>query len=424
MKYAALSCMTALALAGCGEADPKPTAPAPAYGADLPVGEYVETEEGKADGWGHALTCKDIPDLPALEAPRLVLSIDGHTVHLIDEATGFDKVFPTGVGALDRDEGSPTYGESFSAFPLIATRGHDFEITPNTIQPCKTWLGNSGVPVFAGLPFLSFYGNYGLHGPIDNYRRADGGTLRRGYVSHGCFRMRGADIAELYARIRGVAHVPVRLQRAPERREDGRLVDVPDNWMGAECATDADCGFEDGTCRLNPFSGRGFCTQVCERYCPDHPEQPATFCAPNPLNEDEGICLRRTADWSPDCRDLDHFQPALVSRFGEPSTVATACVPGGRGWIGDRCFTDADCMAGNTCDAAEGDWGTCTQPCERYCPDLPGAAPTLCVSGPDGQGQCARTCEAADHGAECSAGLTCVNGARNGEAAPVRQVCR
>ncbi len=424
MRTLALTTALALLAAACSE----PTAPvtlAPAaVGGDLPVGDYVEGDEGKADGWGHALECKPVPDVPPLVAPQLVLSIDGHTVHLTDEATGYDRVFPTGVGAIDEDESSPTYGESYSYFPILNQRSHDFEITPRTIQPCKSWLGDTGVPVFAGLPFLSFYGNYGLHGPIDNYRQADGGTLRRGYVSHGCFRMRGADILEVYARIRGVERVPVRLQREVERTPDGAAVDVPDAWMGAECATDSDCPFEAGTCRLNPASGRGFCTQVCERYCPDHPEQPTTVCAPNPLNPDEGLCWRRTAPWASDCRDLDHFVPAEVSRFGEPDTRVTACVPGSPGWIGDRCVADADCLPGNTCTGEDGDWGTCTQPCDRFCPDLPGSPPTLCVAGPDGAGRCERTCEAAPHGAECAAGLTCVASHRLNAPDVARDVCR
>ena len=60
-------------------------------------------------------------------------------------------------------------------------------------------------------------GNYAIHGPIDNYRAANGGNLRRGYVSHGCVRMAAADVLEVYARIKGVASVPVHVQREPER---------------------------------------------------------------------------------------------------------------------------------------------------------------------------------------------------------------
>src|SRR6267142_560995 len=92
-------------------------------GNDLPVGDQLAADE-KADGtWGAALTCK-----------------------------------------------------------------HEFAITPSTIQPCKFWWTDPETgkkqPVFAGLPFLSWYGNFAIHGPIDNFRAANGGSLRRGYVSH------------------------------------------------------------------------------------------------------------------------------------------------------------------------------------------------------------------------------------------------
>lgn len=75
--------------------------------------------------------------------------------------------------------------------------------------------------MFAGLPFLSWSGNYAIHGPIDNFRAANGGTLRRGYVSHGCIRMPSADVLELYGRIKGVASVPVHVQRARDRKPNG-----------------------------------------------------------------------------------------------------------------------------------------------------------------------------------------------------------
>ena len=36
--------------------------------------------------------------------------------------------------------------------------------------------------VFAGMPFMSWSGSYGIHGPIDDYTAPNGGALRRGGV--------------------------------------------------------------------------------------------------------------------------------------------------------------------------------------------------------------------------------------------------
>ncbi len=50
--------------------------------------------------WGHALQCKPIPALPVLPSPEVVISLDGLTLHLFDRTTGFDRVYPVGVGAV------------------------------------------------------------------------------------------------------------------------------------------------------------------------------------------------------------------------------------------------------------------------------------------------------------------------------------
>ena len=162
--------LSLLLVAGCDPEGMRATAD-----GDLPLGDVVD--EGKADGtWGSALTCKTVPSLPPLKAPHITVSIDGLTLHLTDAATGYDKVFPVGPGAINHDQGETSYGESLSLYPVIATGQHEFAITPSTIQPCKFWWTDpeTGVkqPVFAGLPFLSWYGNYAIHGPIDNFRAA------------------------------------------------------------------------------------------------------------------------------------------------------------------------------------------------------------------------------------------------------------
>src|SRR3954471_1400120 len=163
--------------------------------SDLPLGEF--TDEGKADGtWGSALTCKTVPLVAALKSPRITVSIDGLTLHLVDAASGYDRVFPVGPGAINHNQGETSYGDSLSLYPVLATGQHEFAITPSSIQPCKFWWTDPETgkkqPVFAGLPFLSWYGNFAIHGPIDNFRAANGGSLRRGYVSPGCIRIEAA----------------------------------------------------------------------------------------------------------------------------------------------------------------------------------------------------------------------------------------
>ena len=199
-------------------------------GADMPVGDVQDDFKADDGGWGSALQCKPVPNLVPLKQPKITLSIDGLTLHLQDPITGFDKVYPVGPGQTETNPNSGEYGESHSYYPVAATGRNDFKITPGTIQTCKTWLTNddgSRTPVFAGLPFLSFYGNYAIHGPIDNYRAPNGGTLRRGYVSHGCFRMESADIVEVYARIKNVAHVPVHLAGVDRRLPCGERLQLP-----------------------------------------------------------------------------------------------------------------------------------------------------------------------------------------------------
>jgi hypothetical protein len=392
--------------------------------ADLPLGDRLP-EDAKSDGtWGYALECKPIPDYPRLSSPEITISLHGLSLRLVDRATGFEKVFPVGVGAIDTRPTESTFGESLSYYPVLATGKNTFSLQTRNIQPCKTWWTDpeTGVrqPVFAGLPFMPFYGGYAIHGPIDNFRAANGGNLRRGFVSHGCIRMESADVLEVYSRIRGVSSVPVRLQREPERDAAGRRIDAPRRWIGAECASDADCDFPGGLCKRNRVGGRGFCTARCSRYCPDRAGAPPTFCIADPDAPALGMCVPRTASMMPDCRPLDHFTPASLPRFGQPTVKATVCVPGSPGWIGDRCLSDADCKNGTRCAA-----GLCTQSCARYCPDQPGLAPTFCVGEPamGSGGSCARTCTPALNAPECPAGTTCRVRSRFGDPATTKHVC-
>ncbi len=418
-----------LLLAACGTDDEASTAdPAttPAAGDDLPLGD-ISADDAKADGqWGHALECKALPDYEVLVKPEIHLSVHGLTLRLYDPVSGFEKVFPIGPGAIDKSQGSRNFGESLSYQAVLLHGGNTFEITPSTIQPCKTWHGPSGTPVFAGLPFLSFYGNYGIHGPIDNYRAANGGNLRRGFVSHGCFRMEADGILEVYARIKGVAHVPVYMHREAERSGDDVRVNVKDTWVGAECAIDSDCTYEGGACKLNPYSGRGWCTMPCTRACPDKAGYPYTFCVADPQAPREGICVNQVVAENFECRPYDRFAARTTGRFNEPRTTRKVCLPGGAGFVGDGCLAGTDCLDGLDCaKASEGDRGVCVQGCQRYCDDLPGYPTTFCAvdTGLGDGGQCVRTCDAARSGPECGSGEACVERARYGQASRKANVC-
>lgn len=388
---------------------------------DLPVGALTEGDS-KADGnWGAATACKDVPDLPALVDPEITISLHGLTLHLRDEASGYDRVFPIGPGAIDEDPASPTFGESLSYFPLRSGKT-DFTIDQAGSTACKIWWKDpatgESLPVFAGLPFLRWSGSYGIHGPIDGYRAPNGGALRRGFVSHGCIRMEAADVLELWARVRGLPSVVVHVQREPERDEAGRRVDVESRWMGAECEVAQDCPFAGAVCHDNAWSGRAFCTRACTKTCPDAAGQPSTFCVEDESDPGHGICVPRAQPMDRECRPYDHFVEREMPRMNNAAVRVAACVPGSPGWIGDRCLDDDDCLYGTSC----GEGGTCTMPCTRYCDDEPGWPSTFCVAG-DAGGTCARRCDLTENAAECPAGLQCLERARNGAPVTRRTVC-
>lgn len=406
--------------------------PSDPAGGDLPLGDTF-ADDMKADGnWGHALECKPLPNLPPLPNPTITLSIDGLTLRLTDTTVGFDKVFPVGPGAVETNPNSAEYRESLSWYPAWRTGRQDFEIRPSTIQPCKTWWTDpsSGdkVPVFAGLPFLSFYGNYGIHGPIDNYRAANGGSLRRGYVSHGCFRMEAADILEVYARIKGVAKVPVRLQREPERRVDGTRVDVEKKWVGSTCSTNSDCNYNGGFCASNPLTpGKGFCSARCTSTCADRAGYPQTFCVADPASPGQGMCVAKAQSENFECRPYDHFKPAAsIPRLSNPNVKANVCLPNSPGWVGDHCFTNNDCSSGTTCRGATAEKpGICSMSCTKFCADMPGYADTFCAGVPalGTGGSCVRQCTPSSNAAECPADMQCVPHGRHGASTVTKHVC-
>jgi hypothetical protein len=387
-------------------------------GGDSPIGDQPildDKADGGSDGWGSALDCKTVPTLPQLVNPRITLSINGLTAHLVDD-NGYDKVFPVGNGAIVTDPTDANFGES-NSYPPIANGKHDFEITPSSIQECKTWWTDPDTgdqsPVFAGLPFLSWDGDYAMHGPIDNYTAPNGGNLRRGFVSHGCFRMEAADILEVYGRIKGVAHVPVHVQREPEYRADGTRVDVAQKWVGADCDVDSDCNYAGGYCAMNEYAQHGFCSAHCTQYCADKANLPTTFCVADPNNANEGMCVPKSLSTNYECRNYQEMSVhAATPRYNQPSVTADVCSPGSPGWVGDHCFADSECGNGTTCLGAGSDTpGLCTESCTKFCPDEVGFPETACVYAQVLTHQdaptCLRQCDPANHGSECPSDMAC-----------------
>jgi L,D-transpeptidase catalytic domain len=423
-----LLCLLFAPLAACAGQEDAPDGEIPLAEdvGDLPLGEVPD--DMKSDGnWGSALTCKTIPNLPPLRDPEITISIDGLSLRLRDRAGGYDKTFPVGVGAIDTKTTSSTFGESLSYWPLQNYNTNDYSLKPSTTTPCKIWWTDPETgersPVFAGLPFMSWSGSYAIHGPIDNFRAVNGGNLRRGYVSHGCVRMEAADVLEVYALTKGIAKVPVRVQREPERLADGTKNDVANKWIGAECADDSECAYANGFCKQNAYSGRGVCSARCTRTCSDRAGYPTTFCVTDPDDATQGMCVPKVAAVNADCRPYDHFEVATKGRNGQPSVTAKVCVPGSRGWVGDRCFADGDCLTGNRCDGASGgEAGICTQTCTKYCPDQPGFADTFCADFGT-EGECARTCTPNVNAPECPEGTECRPMARRGQATVSKNVC-
>lgn len=192
---------------------------APDLGPDPEQGSYegvaededptLPMDDGKAD-----IPRYQIPtDLPELAAPEIIVSLDGLTVHLFDRETGFNEVYPAGVGVLNSRGRSITPTGHFQSGPDIA----------------DTWwyVARRTNPVyFAGFPFLRLTAEnsngantYALHGPITE-------TLVRDYVSHGCVRMESGDVIRLFWLVNQFASTPVTIQREIEVDAVGDPVDV------------------------------------------------------------------------------------------------------------------------------------------------------------------------------------------------------
>jgi lipoprotein-anchoring transpeptidase ErfK/SrfK len=166
-------------------------------------------DDGKSDAPRYVIPT----DLPALQAPEIIVSLDGLTVHLFDRATGFQAVYPAGVGMKNSRGISITPTGHFKSG---ASSTDSWWYVPRRTVP----------DYFAGLPFLRTTAKnsdgantYALHGPIT-------AVLKRGYVSHGCIRMAADNIIRLFWMVKPHGSTPITIQKEVERDAMGRKVDV------------------------------------------------------------------------------------------------------------------------------------------------------------------------------------------------------
>jgi len=434
MKTFAFVAISAVFLTACGDEAP---AEAPGdFSEELGLGLV---DDMKDDGnWGSATTCKPIPNLVPLVDPMMVVSLDGLTVHLWDRAGTYDRVFPIGPGAI---EGGASLTPVSTSRPdgVFYTRSnlalaYDGPTPDKGVwswnHACRMWWTDDKgkkTPVFAGLPFIRLEGppttSYALHGPIDQFTQPNGGTLRRGYVSHGCIRMEAADVVEVFALIQGT-RTPVRVQQAVERKNEV-AVNIVKKWIGAECSVDADCNFASGLCKRNALSGRSFCTARCTQYCADRVGYPPTFCVEDPDARSKGICVPKAVDVDNNCRRYDHLiRFNGVPRVKQASVRADVCMPGTEGWMGDRCVADEECTGGACVPVDGGAVGVCSQACTRSCPDLKNYAGTFCVAASEVSGLDAGMCVAACYSNDdCALGTSCEVEPRQGQPSVTRKVC-
>ena len=397
----ALLLFGALVAAACGNANPDGSADS----SDDPLNGRLGSVEASLT-WGAATNCKAIPaPIASLKDPVIVISIDGLTLHLWDRQGTFDKVYAIGPGYVENGKSLTPVGH-FSTGPADPKGAVDDGAVVGSSPwawwySCKIWWQDKEdpqqryQPVYAGLPLIRLKGaptlGYAIHGPIDGYGAQNGGSLRRALVSHGCIRMRAEDILEVFAMLRGKSYVPINVQRAVERDENAKAIDLAARWVGSECDANADCNFAGGACHANPY-GHAFCTQACSGSCPDKAGELATACVPDSAAAGKGMCVRQASDLNNHCRPYDAFELATQTpRFGSSRPV-DACVPGSSGFVGDPCLSSADCASGRSCERKGMGPGLCTQACDaaHACPSANGLA-SACVAG-----RCLETCDVQD----------------------------
>lgn len=277
-------------------------------------------------------------EVPELVAPEVIVSLDAFTIHLFDRATGFSRVYPTGIGAI---------GSSGKSITPVGR----FKTGSNTRDSWWYMDYRWSPDYYMGLPFLRItipnsrgsY-SYGFHGPVTS-------ELQVGYVSNGCMRMRPNDIIELYWIMKQHPGASIVIQREPEIDRAGNTVAVgrtpalyaigetisygasvggsarPRGFIGDACERDQDCGGYSGASGVFCHDA-GFCTQLCAGYCPDVAGKAPTFCT---WHDGESICVSKAGERNMECALVDGTMPAEVDRYVGSSSASAArarvCLP-------------------------------------------------------------------------------------------------
>ncbi len=240
-----LACALGAVLSACGSVDGSPASD----GLDDDVWT-TGSEEIRSTGsppWVYT------GPLPALENPKIVVSLSGHTARVtgalpegwtgvvpyyasVETVAGrrvLTVVYPIATGAsasLDSQE------RTFTSVTSIPFRPNGMAY-PSTGPAFVTW---------GGFPFIGYNNGIAFHGPITwvNQGTAAGGEqmydwyLQRGPVSHGCNRMQGEHVVELAhllgynmrsvwpANIRNTRRATVQVMRDYDRLPSGEAVDV------------------------------------------------------------------------------------------------------------------------------------------------------------------------------------------------------
>jgi hypothetical protein len=101
------------------------------------------------------------------------------------------------------------------------------------------------------------------------------------------------------------------------------------------------------------------------------------------------------------------------------------------GWIGGACAQVSDCPFDSSVCLADGDGfprGTCTEACDRLCPDMTGANDTVtfCIDGQGalaGGGMCVSKCDYSKSSTGCRPGYACATLPRFNEPSTTADVC-
>jgi len=147
---------------------------------------------------------------------QVIVSIGDMTMRVEDTRSGFRRVYPLGVGAID----------------FIRIPGGTSSLTPTTefgrLDKRGSWEVMTFPKHFQDKPYLPLHIPYPRRNDADppelSWRATDVAfhiwqppRFARGFLSHGCVRMRDEDLAELTAFVFGVeTHIPIAIRAKPE----------------------------------------------------------------------------------------------------------------------------------------------------------------------------------------------------------------